>query len=351
MANRISSLLFPLVALVALVAACGSSESNGEAAPDGAGGSRAEQGPCGSAAAVCEIDQCWDGKCSLIELARLPGPLRSIRATSTQVYVIAEGGGAIYSVPNCGGRAVLVARSIEPINDLVYAWGQVYWYTGDVYTGVFYRTPQSGGTSSLALSNGDKLGSAPSGLAADDEAVYFGHGSPPGLLRLDADGSETNLRDLGLAGPLLVDRSYVYFQQRFGETVSRIGKEGSDESVVSELPTNGDLRAADDDWLYAVAYVNAQNEVLRIAKRGGESETIHVLSSNISAANVSLASDGRCVYLAMQAGADSHACVRFTTTGGSVERLFESESGLTVALTEDSVYLATVTGSLFRRPK
>lgn len=330
--------------VVSSTVACGSGTRGSEPSSD------VKLSVCGRAVPVCDVDRCAGGRCSLVEIARVPGPIARIVPYAGELYAIGSELGAIYAVPSCGGRARLVARNTAQIDAIAPGPDVVYWSSIVAPPGI-QRAPSAGGASEpvLPAASGTPMPTF-GALLADETALYASANGGPGLVKI-AHGSSTaqTLDENAVLSSFVQDADSLYFWRNATPAeLYRLTKDGAEPSLLLSTSFSGSL-AVDDDFIYfGEAAVQPQNPIMRLPKDGGEVELLRT-GSEIP---WDLGVDDRCLYYSENVQTDGgYEVRRFGMPKGGGDATLVVSGMTSFALDEASLYFGDAAGSVFRRPK
>jgi hypothetical protein len=332
---------------LALLSACGGTQT---VSPSG-GTADAGPGLCGETVASCPQDRCEGSHCALVVLANLSGlGLPHVFGVDAEyVYLASER--ALYRVPRCGGPVETLALSIVPFELAKVAGDSVYFHLS-VRAGSVLRMPSAGGASQELNANAADSASTVVAVQPVGGDLYVVDGSELSVIPTGGGVLEPLLDGSGF-GELTGDHDYVYFHRTSASGQGLFRTKRGNSAPEALLVTAADSfyvvspPAVDADFAYLAFGTPPETTLQRVSKNGGEA----TLVASLEDVPRQLASDGRCVYFALDEKTSSYGyrtLHRIGAAGGRVELLASSALGF--ALDDTAYYFATAS-TLFRSPK
>lgn len=207
-------------------------------------------------------------------------PSGGIACDASHVYWTNDGEPSVMRVPKTGGTPQIVLRELpQSPRELVLDSTHVYLSTFRKDTpGFIVRVPKTGGASQTLIAGRDAI----HGLLVDDSALYFVAGHE--ILKVYKEGSEVKTvlpRRDGIAAIRLIGdaQSLYFFHEQDGPghyVLARLPKSGGTVMAMSQRGTSVKQIAQSDTHLYF--FDSAQQDVLvvKIAKTGGDVETVDI---------------------------------------------------------------------------
>jgi hypothetical protein len=265
-------------------ASSGGASSGGAAGSGGAvgfGGTSGTSGSGGRCDRDCEGGECSNGACKPVMLWKaqnLSHNPKVLALDDAYVYWARP----IMRVPKSGGMSELLSPDmVDAVFGIAVDDSHVFWGTPSF--GPVRRVPKGGGSpQALTMENVganriavDASGVYFTGSAFSSSGVYHMHHDGSGLRKLTPEG------DSGIA----IDEDFVYFAINTKNELYRMGKGGSDPTLIATAPLAQEVAQYGD-----VVVFNAPGDrsIRRVPKRGGPTTVI----GSIAAERIAADADG-----------------------------------------------------------
>jgi hypothetical protein len=262
-------------------ASSGGVSSGGAAGSGGAVGSSGTSGASGSGGNCdrdCEGGECSNGACKPVTLwkAQNLSHKPSVLALDDDYVYWAR---PIMRVPKSGGMSQFITEDmVDGVFGIAVDDSHVFWGTPSF--GPVRRVPKGGGAlQALTMEN---VGA--NRIAADASGVYFTGSafSSSGVYHMHHDGS--GLRKLTPEGDsgIAIDEEFVYFALSTKNELYRMGKDGSDPTLIATAPLPYEVDQYGD---FVVFNARGDRSIRRVPKRGGPTTVVTSMAGERIAAD------------------------------------------------------------------